>query len=237
MRSCSVIIPARNEEAWLPACLASVRAAAAAYRGEVETIVVVNRCTDRTERIARAAGATVVHDESRNLAAIRNAGARAAHGEMLCTVDADSRMSPNTLHAAAEALLRHRCVGGGVPVLPERWSLGIAVTGLLIGAYLAVTRTTAGLFWCRRADFHAIGGFDERLVSAEDLDFATRLRRHGARRGRRLATLWNAPLRTSCRKFDHFGDWYLLTHPVTTWRLLHGRDQRRAATFYYDVDR
>jgi glycosyltransferase involved in cell wall biosynthesis len=39
----------------------------------------------------------VVHEDRRNLAAIRNAAARAATGEIVVTIDADSRMSSNML--------------------------------------------------------------------------------------------------------------------------------------------
>ncbi len=72
----SIIVPARNEEKFLPGCLASIAAASAPYPGEVEIIASINRCTDRTEEIARAAGAKIVHEDARNIARIRNAGRR-----------------------------------------------------------------------------------------------------------------------------------------------------------------
>ena len=52
----SVVIPAHNEEAYLPACLEAVQAAASHLGEEVETVVVLNRCTDGTRRIAESAG-------------------------------------------------------------------------------------------------------------------------------------------------------------------------------------
>ncbi len=93
----SVVIPARDEAERIGACLDSIRVAAEVYPGEVETIVVLNRCTDGTEEIAHGRGARVVRDDRKNLAAIRNTGARAATGEILVTIDADSRMSANML--------------------------------------------------------------------------------------------------------------------------------------------
>jgi glycosyltransferase involved in cell wall biosynthesis len=57
----SVLIPARNEERFLPACLESVKAAAAPFPDQVEIIVALNRCTDGTEAIAVAHGASIVH--------------------------------------------------------------------------------------------------------------------------------------------------------------------------------
>ena len=79
----SILIPARNEEKCLPGCLESIKAAAEPFPGQVEVIVAVNRCTDRTEEIAVAHGAKVVDDDSRNLAKIRNAAARMATGEVI----------------------------------------------------------------------------------------------------------------------------------------------------------
>jgi hypothetical protein len=44
---------------------------------------------------------------------------------------------------------------------------------------------------------------------AEDLDFTRRPREHGRHIGRRFVNLRSAPVVTSCRKFDHFGDWHV----------------------------
>ena len=55
------------------------------------------------------------------------------------------------------------------------------------------------MYWCRREDFVAIGGFDERVRSVDDLDFARRLRNYGLRTGRRFVNLREAPVTTSCR--------------------------------------
>src|SRR5437868_3286495 len=109
----SVIIPARDEERLLGACLESIRLAAADYPSEVEVIVVLNRCSDRTEEIATGFGARTIREDARNLAAIRNAGARCAVGRVLMTIDADSTMSPGTLAAIDRALASGTTVGGG----------------------------------------------------------------------------------------------------------------------------
>ena len=70
--SFSIVIPAHNEEAYIGPCLEAARTAASRIDPPVEIVVVLNRCTDRTEEIARAAGAVVIPDESRCLAKIRN---------------------------------------------------------------------------------------------------------------------------------------------------------------------
>jgi GT2 family glycosyltransferase len=96
---------------------------------------------------------------------------------------------------------------------------------------------SAGLFWLRRRDFEAIGGFDESVLSAEDVDFARRLKDYGRKRGLRYGTIRKAHIVTSCRKFDIFGDWVLLRQPRSVWKLFRGRNQELADRFFYRVDR
>jgi glycosyltransferase involved in cell wall biosynthesis len=233
----SILIPARNEESFLPKCLDSIRAATTSFPDQVETIVAVNRCTDRTEEIALRHGAKVVREDGRNLARIRNAAAKAATGEVIVTIDADSRMTANMLTEIDRLLRTGRFIGGGVTIRPERWSLGILVTVLLLAVLLLWRRVSGGLFWCLRKDFEAIGGFNENLVSLEDLDFAQRLKAHGMGQGKRFTTITKAHIVTSCRKWDMFGDWYLLLNPRLVRRLLRGQSQEDADHFYYDVRR
>ncbi len=233
----SIVIPARDEERHLPACLDAVAAAARPYPGEVEVIVVLNRCTDGTEAVARARGARIVREDARCMAAIRNAGARAATGEFLLTVDADSRMSANMLQVIDRGLSSGKFIGGGVAILPERWSLGIVASALLLIPLAVRHRITGGLFWTRREDFEAVGGFDESFVSVEDVDFARRLKAYGRAKGKRFGHILSAHIVTSCRKWDEFGDWYMVTHPRFVWRILSGHDREAADRLYYDFKR
>ena len=231
----SLIIPAHNEEAFLPACLAAASQAAERIASPVEIIVVFNRCTDATEEIATRYGCIIVREDAKNLSRIRNAGAAAATGEVLVTCDADSRMHPNSFREILRRLDSGKFVGGGAVVLPERWSIGILASGFSILPYLALAGVSFGLFWCRQRDFAEIGGFDDRFVSVEDVDFARRLKAHGRKSRRAWGTLILAPLVTSCRKFDQFGDWYLFRNPAFVRRVFRGDDRQAADHFWYDV--
>lgn len=71
---------------------------------ETEHIVVLNRCTNKTQAIATSLGARIVVENARNLSRIRNAGAEVATGDVLVTIDADSTMSPNMLHEVGRML-------------------------------------------------------------------------------------------------------------------------------------
>jgi glycosyltransferase involved in cell wall biosynthesis len=237
MTKFSVLIPARNEEKYLPGCLQSIEQAARPFGGLVEVIVAVNRCTDRTEEIALEHGAKVVHVDGKNLAKIRNAAAGIACGEIVVTIDADSRMTGNMLVEIDRLLQSGKYIGGGVTILPERWSLGILLTCVLLEVMLLWRRASCGLFWCLRRDFQAIGGFNENLVSLEDMDFAKRLKAYGRKHGKRFKRITKAHIVTSCRKFDIFGDWYLLRNPHLVRRILKGNSPEDADRFYYNVKR
>jgi glycosyltransferase involved in cell wall biosynthesis len=100
IRSVGVIVPAHDEQDLLPACLASVRRAAQALRGvPVHVVVVADACRDRTVRVARRGGASVVSIDARSAGAARAAGAREVLGRTgqldpenvwLATTDADT---------------------------------------------------------------------------------------------------------------------------------------------------
>jgi glycosyltransferase involved in cell wall biosynthesis len=231
----SLVVPAHNESDHLPACLVAARHAAQRLGSPVEIIVVLNRCTDDTHDIALRHDCVIVREDAKNLALIRNAGAAAATGDIMVTCDADSRMHPETFREIARLLATGKFVGGGALVLPERWSAGIVASALSILPYLALTGVSFGLFWCHRHDFEAIGGFDARYISVEDVDFARRLKAHGRASGRRWGTLLRAPLVTSCRKFDQFGDWYLFRNPGFVRKVFRGDDREAADRFWYDA--
>ena len=230
----SVITPAHNEESHIAACINSVSEAASSSGIDTQHIVVLNRCTDRTEEIAKSLGAMVVVEDERNLSRIRNAGARSARGDILVTIDADSAMSSNMLTEVSRMLSTGRYVGGGVRVSPERWSVGIVCSLLVVLPFVLWHGVSAGMFWCLKEDFDAIGGFDETLICVEDIDFGQRLKAYGRRDGRRYGTIRNAHIITSCRKFDEFGDWHFVRHPKIVYDIFQ-RKRIAADEYYYDA--
>jgi glycosyltransferase involved in cell wall biosynthesis len=100
-RLIAVAVPAHNEQALLPGCLESLRRAAAQPDlPPVRVVVVADRCTDDTVRIARAAGADVFDVDLRSAGAARRFGLDEAVATAsvpadqlwLATTDADSRV-------------------------------------------------------------------------------------------------------------------------------------------------
>ncbi|MFY9478180.1 MAG: glycosyltransferase [Aquabacterium sp.] len=233
----SIAIPAHNEERYIGRCIESVFLSAQRAQVNAEVVVALNRCTDSTQAIAESLGARCVDEERKCIAAVRNAAVRGGTAKALATLDADSWMQPHTMAALIRHVHDDRYVGGGATIWPERWSAGIVTTGFMVLPYVIGKGISAGMFWCQRDAFEAIGGFDERLISVEDVDFAVRLRVLGKARGQRFGTLWRGGIITSCRKFDHFGDWYLVRNPGLIRRIFTGHDRKAADLYYYDVER
>ena len=101
-----VVVPARNEESLLPACLTALQRAASAVGIPVRVLVVADSCADRTVCVAQAAGATVLTIRAGNVGAARAAGiaellrltAPADRSAVwLATTDADSAVPPDWL--------------------------------------------------------------------------------------------------------------------------------------------
>ncbi|MFN0181752.1 MAG: glycosyltransferase [Gemmatimonadales bacterium] len=236
----SMVIPAWNEAAYLPRLLRSVHDARHRYPGgpdQIEVIVADNGSTDPTAEVARAAGCRVVEVAPRVIAAVRNGGARAARGEVLVFIDADSRIHPDTFAAIDRALATGRVVAGATGVTLDRWSLGIAVTFATVVPVVWLTGMDTGAVFIRRADFEALGGYRERFRFAEDVDLLLRARALGRRRNprERLTRLRGVKAVTSTRKFDVHGDWhYFRIMPKAGIDLLRGREGAAIGYWYGD---
>lgn len=177
----SFVVPAYNEEKYLRPTLEAIHASARAAGEPYEIVVADDASTDSTADVAREMGARVVRVEYRQIAATRNAGARAARGELLVFVDADTRVNA-PLVAGAVAALHAGAVGGGAPVRIEpapawvRAFMALCFTPF----YFRLARWAAGCFvFCTRAAFEAVGGFDERYYASEEIGLSRALKRVG----------------------------------------------------------
>jgi glycosyltransferase involved in cell wall biosynthesis len=208
----SLIIPARNEENYLPRLLDSVAIARKNYhRGSdaVEVIVSDNISTDKTAEIAESHGCIVVKEEKRIIAAVRNAGAAVATGEIICFLDADSQIHPDTFNAIEQAISSGKVIGGATGVTLDRMTLGIALTYYLVMLpMILITGMDTGVVFCRRTDFIQLGGYNEQKQFAEDVDFIVRLKLLGRKRKQKLIRLTSARAVASMRKFKQHGNWH-----------------------------
>lgn len=151
----SLIIPAHNEEAYLPELLDSVDEARACYIGgtdEIEVLVIDNASTDSTPSLARTRGCRVIREDKRVIAAVRNTGAQNARGKVFVFVDADSIIHSDTFNEIDRSLSNGKVVAGASGVRLQRMSLGIAVTYALFVPLVCSIFNRCGLF-CRSHRF------------------------------------------------------------------------------------
>jgi glycosyltransferase involved in cell wall biosynthesis len=191
----SFVVPAYNEERLLARTLAAIHTAARELARPYELIVVDDASTDQTAAIAEASGARVVRGAWRQIARVRNAGAKASAGEILIFVDADTIVPPTTLRATTAAL-DHGAIGGGASVyIDGKLPLWVRLFMRPFRLAFRIGRLAAGCYvFSRRSDFEAVGGFDERLYAAEELALSRALGRRG-----RFVVL-SEPVMTSGRK-------------------------------------
>lgn len=205
----SVIIPAHNEEKYIKRCIDSIKMADSVFPGNTEIIVVCNRCTDATESIARKNGAVTVINEDRCIARVRNTGIAVAKGKIIVTIDADNRMTPNTLREIYALLRSGKYIGGGAPIRFERYSFPLWCNDVLCRVSFRITGLYSGIFWAEKKTFDDVGGFvDKRAM--EDVATAKLLKKYGKKNGKKYTTLRRNYLINSTRKYDELGDWLYL---------------------------
>ena len=183
IEAAGVVVPARDEQALLPACLTALERAAGAVRVPVHLLVVADGCTDRTAAIARARGARVISIGARNVGAARAAGmaglirlmaARDPAATWLATTDADTVVPPGWLRrqldyadAGWDVVLGTVTVGdwdGHPPHVPDAFAARYAfgpgphphVHGANLGIRASAYRAAGGFRPLRTAEDHAL---------------------------------------------------------------------------------
>lgn len=234
----SVVIPERNEEGWIAACLDSILEQTYP-RERFEVIVVDGESDDGTLGVLATYGEKirVLSNPGRIVPTAMNIGIRASQGEIIARVDAHTTLEAGYLAAGVETLRRTRADNVGGPMI----STGGGRQGDAIAAAMAspfgigaqfhfatdereVDTVYMGMY--PRAVFERIGLFDEELVRNQDDELNYRLRKAGGRvflTPRMRSRYQNRQsIRALARQFFQYGEWkvrVLQKHPMQmSWR-------------------
>lgn len=182
----SVIVPARNAQAFIAAAIAS---ACAQTYPDLEVLVVDDGSRDRTAAIAAAMAecdsrVRLLRQEHRGVAAARNHAIANARGHYIAPLDADDVWLPHKIERQMQALQQNSGAG-----LAYCWSLDIDEHGRLTGGYYAHERPPSiraallfrNLVGCssvpliRRSSLEQVGLYQTRYAArgaqgCEDLD-------------------------------------------------------------------
>jgi glycosyltransferase involved in cell wall biosynthesis len=189
----SFVVPAYNEEAYLPACLESVLAQTKELGDAVEIIVVNNASSDRTREVALSYGVRVVDEPQKGLTFARQAGFAASTGELIANVDSDSRLTPGWVQTVLkEFAAEPKLVSLSGPFIyydmspSQRFSVQIfyliAYLVYVLNRYIlrAGSMVQGGNFVLRRTALEQIGGFNTAIsFYGEDTDIARRMNQVG----------------------------------------------------------
>lgn len=197
----TIVIPTKNEEAYLPRLLESIRRQTLA---PAQIIVSDAQSTDATREIARMHGARIV--EGGLISFGRNAGASEALTEFILFLDADVELrDPEFLEKAVGEMLERKLDLATCDVFPLSDQY---IDHFLHKAYNVYARAWGSIYphapgFCLlvKRDLHEkIGGFDESVLFCEDHDYAQRACVQGT-----FSVLKSTKIPVSIRRLDRDG--------------------------------
>jgi glycosyltransferase involved in cell wall biosynthesis len=183
MSRLSIVIPALNEEKFIPHLLASL---AEQTKKDFEVVVVDGYSTDRTVEVARSFSSKlpaldVIVSQRAGLPLQRNLGARATSGEWLVFIDADNVLLPYFVERLECFIDKEKPALFTSWFRPDSEASGDAfftlISDLFVEGSLMFNRPIAPgpLTAVRRDVFERVAGYDESLTFGEDYDFTQRV--------------------------------------------------------------
>jgi glycosyltransferase involved in cell wall biosynthesis len=190
MRKISVILPALNEEKYIETTLKSLEEQSYQF---FEVIVKDGLSSDNTVALATKYNAHVVSKKDVSIGDARNQGVEHATGEVFVFLDADTFLPSDTMEKIAKKF--------------EKYNLSLLIPRYLpreevfeLDGKIVCSPRALDKFWsnvedfvrkrillyaggmcmpCSASAFREVGGFDEKLIACEDVDFSLRLRKRG----------------------------------------------------------
>jgi glycosyltransferase involved in cell wall biosynthesis len=218
----SVVVPAYNEEKYIGMTLSSIKALSVKEDWTVEILVINGGSTDNTKEVAIKYGAKVIDEPHKGIGFARQEGIKHATGKIIAFTDADTVVPKDWLLRHVTELSQpnvaftygtFRVTDGKFPyyhfinfIQPHY----LWLIHHLFGKPIAAGQNLA--FWREKA--LRVGGFDDKILLFEDVDFAIRMKKTGDVKfipdlvvissGRRSNEGWSFFIRMSIVSFKYF---------------------------------
>jgi len=214
----SIIIPALNEEKYLPLLLKEIKKQ---NFNDYEIIVADAFSKDKTTKIAKDFGCKVV--KGGLPAKGRNEGAKVAKGDILLFLDADNIFLPKDFLKNLLYRFKKRNLGSAsFPIYPNGKRVDTFVYWIYnLWVKLSqrfLPHATNGVL-VKREVHQKMGGFDEKIKIAEDHEYVRRAKKYG-----KFGFIKIKPVLTSSRRLDKDGriKTYLRYILAGTWMFFFG---------------
>ncbi|MBI4170143.1 MAG: glycosyltransferase [Candidatus Aenigmarchaeota archaeon] len=202
----SVIIPTLNEEKYLETTLFHI-----ALQKPHEIIIGDSRSADKTTEIAKKYGCKVVSCSAGAASIGRNAAGRAAKGDVLLFIDADTIVFPNLLDIVDKDFRNRETAGWtcNIYAFSPKWKEHLiynASNNLVefLIKYAKKPHAPGIVIATSKGAFEKVGGFDENLKVMEDHDFAMKVGKIG-----NFIFSKETCVYTSTRRMNKWGGWGL----------------------------
>ena len=196
----SIIIPAYNEERYLPKLLNCIKKQT--YK-DYEIIVADAKSKDKTRQIAKKYGCRIVKG---GIPAVgRNNGAKTAKGDVLLFLDADSMIDKNFLKNSLNGIQSRKLDVAGSYLYPlsgkfiDRSFISIFNLWTYLTQFFYPNACGSGIF-CKKWLHNKVRGFDETIKLSEDMDYVKRCGVHG-----KFRLIKNSRVLYSMRRYDNEG--------------------------------
>ncbi len=176
----SIIIPVYHSELTLPGCLESINNQ---DHNNFEVIIIDSESSLDTQAISRIQKASYYNIEFNNIAAKRNFGASKAEGKILLFLDSDCLLPEGFFDSIQSIFQDQEIVAAGshdfdLPAdshwINYAWQVHFQVWSKQNTSWIP-TRCLA----VRRSSFEQVKGFNEQLITCEDVDLGYRLNNYG----------------------------------------------------------
>jgi glycosyltransferase involved in cell wall biosynthesis len=226
----SVIVTTKNEARHIANCLESIKNQSPGDY-DIEIIVVDNASTDNTKEIALRYTSNVFNWGPER-SAQRNFGVRKAQGDYILYLDADMIPDKEVISSCVHAVSRD----------PQIVALYITEVVMGTGYFSRVRRfersfydgtPVDGVRFIRRADFLAVGGFDETFSGPEDWDLDNKLSGLG-RFGLIRTPIYHNEAAFNLYSYLHKKSYYAASFDsyISKWGRRHPRVRRQFSPFY-----